>query len=60
MLWADRFDFEMLDGTQLNPNTYEIRNLPYAGPGYSVRGLRVILDSDLAAIYGVSTKRLNE
>jgi hypothetical protein len=27
---------------------------------YSVRGLRVILDSDLAAIYGVSTKRLNE
>ena len=34
MLWADRFDFEMLDGTQLNPNTYEIRNLPYAGPGY--------------------------
>jgi hypothetical protein len=26
----------------------------------SVRNLRVILDSDLAALYGVSTKRLNE
>src|ERR1700747_2631921 len=27
---------------------------------YTIRGLRVILDSDLAALYGVSTKRLNE
>src|SRR5437868_1472058 len=27
---------------------------------YSVRGVRVILDADLAALYGVSTKRLNE
>ena len=27
---------------------------------YSIRGVRVILDSDLAAVYGVSTKRLNE
>ena len=26
----------------------------------SIRGVRVMLDSDLAAIYGVSTKRLNE
>ena len=26
----------------------------------SVRGLRVMLDSDLAKIYGVSTMRLNE
>ena len=26
----------------------------------TIRGLRVMLDSDLAAIYGVSTKRLNE
>lgn len=25
-----------------------------------IRGVRVILDSDLAALYGVSTKRLNE
>jgi hypothetical protein len=25
-----------------------------------VRGQRVILDSDLAALYGVTTKRLNE
>jgi ORF6N domain len=25
-----------------------------------VRGLKVILDSDLAALYGVATKRLNE
>jgi ORF6N domain len=27
---------------------------------YSVRGVRVILDADLAVLYGVSTKRLNE
>ena len=27
---------------------------------YVVRGSRVILDSDLAALYGVPTKRLNE
>ncbi len=27
---------------------------------YEIRGQRVMLDSDLAAIYGVSTKRLNE
>jgi hypothetical protein len=27
---------------------------------YSIRGVRVILDADLAKIYGVSTKRLNE
>jgi hypothetical protein len=26
----------------------------------TIRGIRVMLDSDLAAIYGVSTKRLNE
>jgi len=26
----------------------------------SIRGVRVMLDNDLAAIYGVSTKRLNE
>jgi hypothetical protein len=27
---------------------------------YTIRGVRVILDSDLAALYGVRTKRLNE
>jgi ORF6N domain-containing protein len=27
---------------------------------YTIRGVRVILDSDLAALYGVYTKRLNE
>jgi hypothetical protein len=27
---------------------------------FTIRGVRVILDSDLAALYGVSTKRLNE
>ena len=27
---------------------------------YTVRGQRVILDADLAALYGVTTKRLNE
>jgi hypothetical protein len=27
---------------------------------YTIRGVRVILDADLAALYGVTTKRLNE
>ena len=27
---------------------------------YAVRGMRVMLDSDLAELYGVETKRLNE
>src|SRR5205807_4447615 len=27
---------------------------------FSIRGVRVILDTDLAVLYGVSTKRLNE
>jgi len=27
---------------------------------YTIRGVRVILDSDLAVLYGVPTKRLNE
>ena len=27
---------------------------------YSIRGVRVVLDSDLATLYGVPTKRLNE
>ena len=27
---------------------------------YTIRGVRVILDSDLAALHGVPTKRLNE
>lgn len=27
---------------------------------YSVRGQKVMLDSDLARLYGVKTKRLNE
>lgn len=31
-----------------------------AVPIYEVRGQRVVLDSDLAAIYGVPTKRFNE
>src|SRR5438552_18882831 len=41
---------ELLPGANLNLET-RIR---------SFRGLRVILDSDLAAIYGVSSKRLKE
>jgi len=35
--------------------------LPDSAPRIrEIRGLRVMLDSDLAALYGVSTKRLNE
>jgi hypothetical protein len=44
-----------------------MENIPLYDPGssatrriFSVRGRRVILDSDLAELYGVPTKRLNE
>jgi len=38
-----------------------IESPPQATPRiFEIRGLRVMLDSDLAALYGVSTKRLNE
>jgi ORF6N domain-containing protein len=33
---------------------------PSAARLFTVRGIRVILDSDLAVLYGVPTKRLNE
>lgn len=33
---------------------------PPAIPIYTVRGQRVVLDSDLATIYGVSTTRFNQ
>ena len=41
------------------------RKLPHPNEGIEklireIRGARVILDSDLAALYGVPTKRLNE
>ncbi|TAK47407.1 MAG: ORF6N domain-containing protein [Betaproteobacteria bacterium] len=31
-----------------------------AGRILTLRGLRVVLDADLATLYGVSTKRLNQ
>jgi ORF6N domain len=34
--------------------------LEHAAAGILIRGHRVLLDSDLAALYGVTTKRLNE
>jgi len=38
-----------------------VESLPDASPRIlEIRGQRVIVDSDLAALYGVSTKRLNE
>lgn len=36
-------------------STDEIQNMIY-----SIRGLQVMLDEDLAVLYGVETKRLNE
>jgi hypothetical protein len=36
------------------------RTIPIESVIHAVRGERVILDADLARIYGVSTKRLNE
>jgi ORF6N domain len=40
------------------PSTHKIVNVE--GAIYLIRGQRVMLDSDLAAIYGTSTMRLNE
>ena len=38
-----------------------VEQLPVTPPKiHEIRGQRVLLDSDLAALYGVSTKRLNE
>jgi hypothetical protein len=43
------------------PRLPSLRRLDHVeGAIYLVRGQRIMLDSDLAAIYGVTTKRLNE
>src|SRR2546426_7125690 len=42
------------------PPTRKIDKYNVEGAIYLIRGQRVMLDSDLAAIYGVTTKRLNE
>jgi len=47
-------DFELTMSSQR-----KIRKLSVEDAIYFVRGQRVMLDSDLAAIYGVTTKRLN-
>ena len=44
----------MAPGTELAPVD------DIAAKIHTVRGVRVMLDSDLAALYGVTTKRLNE
>ena len=41
-----------------NPARYKAESL--GGLIFTIRGQRVILDADLASIYGVQTKRLNE
>lgn len=54
--------------TRTHMNTTPIAQLTTSAPAVesislsiaSLRGMRVILDTDLAAIYGVETKRLNE
>ena len=53
-------------GAALNPKLSQVPALPAEVPNEPVprilelRGQRVLLDSDLAALYGVTTKRLNE
>ncbi len=46
----------MLDGKMKSPVTTEIIERKI----YLIRGRKVMLDSDLARLYGVNTKRLNE
>jgi hypothetical protein len=43
-----------------SPKAAPVRAIPLDERILNIRGLKVILDADLAAIYGVSTKRLNE
>jgi hypothetical protein len=43
-----------------SPKAATVRSVPLEERILNLRGLKVILDADLAAIYGVSTKRLNE
>jgi hypothetical protein len=52
----------MLDGTQLamKKSTLQSTPLDLDAAIIALRGQKVILDIDLAAIYGVTTKRLNE
>ena len=42
--------------TTTKPNTQEFDEIPI----YTIRGLQVVLDSDLAVIYGVETRALNQ
>src|SRR5207247_10426934 len=51
MICLGKFDLAM-------PSTRKMANVETAI--YLIRGQRVMLDSDLAAIYGTSTMRLNE
>jgi ORF6N domain-containing protein len=59
---GDRSDFERLPCQKHSPKT--IQSLATVEPIEPVirviRGQRVILDADLARVYGVTTKRLNE
>lgn len=45
----------MIAKNPLSPNVEQV-----SGRILTVRGLKVILDADLAALYGVPTKRFNE
>ena len=51
MIWLQTFDSTMASNHQISGIERAI---------YLFRGQRVMLDSDLAAIYGVTTRRLNE
>ena len=43
-----------------NENSLIIDNMNIQNKIYAIRGFQVMLDSDLAQLYGVETKRINE
>ena len=58
MLITEKAELNIVDNTNsesITPSAFEIQNLIYV-----IRGKQVMIDSDLAMLYQVETKRLNE
>ncbi len=45
---------------ETNKNSLILDNINIQNKIYNIRGFQVMLDSDLAQLYGVETKRINE
>ena len=58
-MWAGRSDFRMR-GNEVAEVPMHVEQTSLDGMIFLIRGQKVILDSDLAALYGTTTGRLNE